>query len=66
MDISPHPHSIVKKTVLLFLKQNNETFLFHEECTKNNCFHPVSSFNNKDIRGASHKIKAIYCIIYRK
>lgn len=26
MDISPHPHSIVKTTVLLFLKQNNETF----------------------------------------
>lgn len=41
-------------------------FLFHEECTKNNRFHPVSSFDNKDVRGASHKIKAIYCIIYRK
>lgn len=34
--------------------------------SNNNCFHPVSYLNNKDVREASHKIKAIYYIIYRK
>lgn len=58
------------KKPLLFLKQNNDAmrlFLkFHEVYSNNSCLHPVSSFNNKDVRETNHKIKAIYYIIYRK
>lgn len=65
MDISS-PHSTGTKKFLLFLKQNNEAFFIPwRTYSNNNCFHCLFPSILK-MWEASHKMKAIYYIIYRK